>query len=197
MKNLFIILFALMPMLFSGCAVSDGSVTIGKYEKEYIGNEINPFLYKVEKESVCIENYSKHFEKRPGTRTWGYTLDIDTGEIASNITKDFFAQYFKNVYFAQNCTNTNAFLKVKFEINDFKYAQTNFNGGGEFDSDIKYIIFIGKEGKVFEKQLYLHKNNEIVIRFYHTAKQSIVELYHKTLLQELEEQVKPDLINQL
>ena len=194
MKFIMYLLFLSVVILFSGCAVSEGSVTIGKYEKEYIGNEINPFLYKVEKESVCIENYSKHFERMPGERTWGYTLDIDAGEIASNITKDFFSQYFKDVYFSNNCMNTNAFLKVKFDINDFRYVQTNFNGGGEVTSDIKYSIAIGREGKLFEKQLYLHQNNEIVFRIYHTAKRGIVELYHKTLLDELERQLKPDLI---
>ena len=182
---------------FSGCAVSNGeSVTFGKFEKEYIGNEINPFLYKVEKQDVCIENFSKRLERRPGDRTFGFYLDIDVGDISSNVTKEFFSQYFKNVYFAKDCSNTNAFMKTKVYINDFRYRSTNYLGGAVFVSDITYTISLNNS-KPIEKTILFNENNEIVIRFVTGTNQTMVEHYHKALIGALEEQIKPVLVNAL
>jgi len=195
-KIVFILLFCSIAFLFTGCAVSNGeSVTVGKFKKEYIGNEVNPFLYHVEKQSVCIENFSKKLERRPGDRTFGFYLEIDVGEISSNVTKEFFGQYFNNVYFANDCSNTNAFIKTKINVNDFRYRSTNYLGGAVFVSDITYTFFL--EGKKVEKTILFNENNEIVIRFVTGTNETMVEHYHKSLINELENQVKPILVNAL
>ena len=196
MKFIMYIFFLSVMFLFNGCAVSNGeSVTYGKFKKDYIGNEINPFLYKVDTQSVCIENFSKKLERRPGDRTFGFYLEIDVGEISSNVTKEFFEQYFNNVYFAHDCSNTNAFIKTKINVNDFRYRSTNYLGGAVFVSDITYTFFVS--GKKVDKTILFNENNEIVIRFVTGTNETMVEHYHKALINELENQVKPILVNAL
>lgn len=183
MKKWFLLL--LIPFFFSGCVTFTA-----KYQPEYISSNINPYLNKVETVNICVKNNSNIISRNPKSVSGALaTLNIPVGEISTKVSQDFFRQYFNQTGACKYYSN--------FEVLDYTVAFGEFSDGSEIYVKVHYTFSDGNTillDKVYESK----SDNNVVLRPLALHKsESAFELFHKIVLDMLETQIKPDILNAL
>ncbi|QIR75362.1 hypothetical protein FA592_03610 [Sulfurospirillum diekertiae] len=195
MKNVVIFLLALMPFLFSGCAKHYA------FNEENIGLQKNDFYSKIEKQEVCVVSSSKIITRMPrdNALAGAQTMDLDVNNVATGVAKKNFEQYFKNVKTVLSEKDCKGLVIVP-DVKDYHFLFENFTGNSGF---IKYDIQISVyfNGKNISNKLYhIEDKDHIIIKIGQGFKKNsdyIDELFHKSLFNLFETQIKQDIINAL
>lgn len=194
MKNVLIFLFALLPILFSGCAKHYA------FNEENIGLQKNNFYSKVESQSVCILKSSNMLVRNSGDNPTHVfqTMNLDANNVATNVAAKNFEQYFSKVNIVNDISNCNG-LSFKVNVTDFHFAFQNLTGSGSIKYDITLNVFF-KEKNIMNKTYNIEDTDHIIMRVGNGFKKPsdyIDELFHKSLFNLFETQIKQDIINAL
>lgn len=191
MRYLLILIISLTVFFISGCSYT------GVYNPAYIKGNINNSLIKEKQIDVAIKEsnvkISKHPISRKGRKT---TLFLNIGNINTQVTKEFFAQYFKDVKISKEKTSKGLFIDSS--ITDFKYAY-----GEGFSDDCKIWFTLNlkvyfNDKKILDKSYNEFYNNNVLLTEHSlTLFYEPVEAFHKGLIEVYSKQVVPDLVEAL
>ncbi|WP_067174754.1 hypothetical protein [Sulfurospirillum sp. UCH001] len=188
MKSLLLII----PLLFlTGCGVA------GKYNPDYVSQSIEKNYKKVDSVSVGIIKNDEILPRESDNVALGkITLNLETGDINSNISKEFFSQYFSNVKLINPSEKADIIIKSK--IDNYSYLFNKPSDGSTIT--LNYSIEVYKKDKLILKKTYtIKESNDVLITLVGVSSplNGLKELIHKSLLGILENQVKPDILNSL
>lgn len=193
MKFLFPLSSLFIIIIFSGCG--------GKfmYEPEYISKEVNPYYSKVNTYNIDILEKKTSLNRNPeGAQFKTVNIEINVGEVNTNVSKEFFQQYFNKVDIVPNIKSQSAHkLSIDSTINDFSYKFNKFSDGSEVS--VSLTINVYKDGQTILSKIYnIRKSNEIIWSpFRLTKTDALIELFHKTVLSIYENEFKKDLVDAL
>ncbi|QIR77181.1 hypothetical protein FA592_13430 [Sulfurospirillum diekertiae] len=195
MKNVVIFLLAFLPIIFSGCAKHYA------FNEENIGLQKNDFYSKVENQNVCVVESSKVITRTPRDMALlaSQTMDLDVNNVASGVAKKNFEQYFKTVKMIKNQNECSNGLVVYPDVKDYHFLFEAGTGAGFIKYDMTINVYLNNK-LILNKQYQVEDTDHIVFRLGAGFKKHsdwIDELYHKSLFNLFETQIKQDIINAL
>lgn len=195
MKNVVIFLLAFLPIIFSGCAKHYA------FNEENIGLQKNDFYSKVENQNVCVVASNKVITRTPRDMALlaAQTMDLDVNNVASGVAKKNFEQYFKNVKMVQSQNECKNGLVIVPDVQDYHFLFENFTSSGFINYDIKMNVFYNGKS-ILNKSYHIEDTDHIIVKIGQGWKKNsdwIDELFHKSLFNLFETQIKQDIINAL
>lgn len=196
MKKILLILVSLLPILFNGCAKHYA------FEKDNIGLQTNKYYSKVENTTVCVNQDNKVIKRYPRDMAIfaTQTMEMDVNDIATKIAYENLKQYFKNIKLEKNVKSNCGDIVVIVDTPDYHFYFNNINGSGYIQYDVSIQVI--RNGKtILNKKYHLDDNDHILLKvvagFGTKTSDSVAELYHKSLFNLFETQIKQDIINAL
>lgn len=182
---------ALVPFLFSGCAVS------GKYNEGYISNSIEHNYNKVGKIPFNFIKNNNNIMSRSHDNLFLRELfvEMEVGNINNMIAESYYQQYFHNFKYVDNCKE-GICVSVFIKNYDFKYKAPA--DGSTVNIYISSKIFIDGVLKS-DKEYKIFGDNEVLLGLvgFSSPVNGFKELFHKTLFNFYENEFKQDLLNAL
>lgn len=195
MKTLITVAMGLaIAFLMTGCS------TKVAYTQEYTDGALKSNLNKVDQRVIIQKHEDRIIGKRPYLSFQGgaMTNEVNVSQLGDEITKDFFEQYFNEVYFGYNGSDD---FFVDFVINDFTFTNDEVGAGTRINLDL-YVSIDYKGKRLLTKNYeYSYYTGRLIIvigaDLIKGPKEQRVEAFNKSIIHAYEDLIKPDILEAL
>ncbi|MCD4667669.1 MAG: hypothetical protein K8R44_03625 [Sulfurimonas sp.] len=188
-------LFTLFPILSAVLILLSGcSATQINYNKSSIERNLNKNINKIQKLSIVVNDKSPKniIKKLNELSISAVTYNLHASEINSNVSREFFNQYFKNI----TTEDINALFTVNTSLSDFTIYNSLVPGNQIVTLTLNIEVI--KAGKVILKKIYKKEASGMtIVELNLTATETTFKKLHKGLLKVYEVDFKKDLLKAL